>query len=508
MVSNKRIALNTIYLYIRMILVMGMQLITVRFVLKALGVEEYGIYNLVGGIVVMFAFLNTTMRAATQRFLNFEMGQQQPARLKGVFSTSLYLHCIIVVVLLFFAETIGLWLVNYKLIIPAHLLIEANIVYQLSIAAALVSILQVPFNAVIIAHERMKVFAVSEVLRTLLVLVGVLLLMALPFDRLIFYAVLVFLSSFLLFVFYVLYSLKKFEEVSLVFKPSKAFIKPMLSFSGWDLYGNMCVTFRTQGINIILNLFFGAVVNAAAAIATNIQGSLLTFGGNVLTAFRPQLIQQYAAGNLKEVHLLACNATKLSILLFGIISGPIIIEMPVILKLWLGEIPPYTIGLARISILIGVSGFITSTLNTLIHATGNIKMLSFISGTLILLTLPICWIVLCFLDSPYLVFWVVFGVSLLIPAFSLMIVKHLIRGFLVRQYLYQGFFKVGFVLAVSFAASLLIRTMVDDEFVRLIISTLTYIVVCGILSLWLLLPHYLVRTYLWKIFKRTHSSVF
>ncbi|MGY8938951.1 MAG: lipopolysaccharide biosynthesis protein [Flavobacteriales bacterium] len=389
--NNKRIAKNTMMLYVRMLLKMVVSLYSSRVILNTLGVEDYGIYNVVGGVVIMFGFLNSTMSGTTSRFLSFEIGNGNSKKLKETFSSVFTIHIIIAFLVLLLAETIGLWFVNTKLVIPENRMYAANVVYHLSVLAAMISIVQVPYNALLISHEKMNVFAYIEILNTILKL-GILFLLVLwGFDKLIFYGILVLSTSFIILMIYLFYCLKKFPESKYKFTWSKEILHPIFVFSGWDLYGNLSVMTRTQGVNILLNLFFGVVINTASGIATQIQGVIMSFASNILLAVKPQIVKYYAAGERKQMLHLMLNSAKLMYLLLFLVSLPLIIEMQFVLKIWLTIVPDYLVGFARLTLIFNFIASISIIVVSGIHATGKNKRPSLINGTLYLLVLPLSY---------------------------------------------------------------------------------------------------------------------
>ena len=301
--TNKRIAKNTLMLYVRMIISTLVILYTSRVVLNTLGVDDYGIYNVVGGIVAIFSFLNSSMSGATSRFLTYEMGCNN-GKLSKIFSSALYIHIGIAILILVAAETVGLWFMNNKLVIPDDRMFAAHVVYQCSVISMMVTVTQVPYNASIIAHEKMDVYAYIELLNVFLKLGIVFILMIGRFDKLILYAILVLVVSILIAAIYRIYCTKKFSECHLSGSPDMQIIKPMLSFSGWDLFGNMSVSVRQQGTSIILNMFYGPALNAAIGLANSVQNVILSFANNVIMAFRPQIIKQYAEQNIGRMQSL------------------------------------------------------------------------------------------------------------------------------------------------------------------------------------------------------------
>lgn len=311
--ENKRIAKNAIMLYLRMFLTMIVGLYTSRIVLTTLGVEDYGVYGVVGGIVSMLSFLNASMSGATSRFLTFELGRGDRQRLSDTFSTALIFHVLIAIIVFIIAETVGLWFFYNKLVIPENRIDAAFWVYQLSILSSMFTITQVPYNSCIIAHEKMDVYAYVEMLNVTLKLGIVYLLMVGNFDKLILYAVLVFLVSFIIMFIYRIYCLYMFEECKFHFIVKKAYMSPFLTFSGWDLYGNLSYTVRIQGANFVLNMFYGVVLNAANGIASTVQGILMGFSSNIIMAFKPAIIKKYAVGCFDEMNTLMCFATKMAL---------------------------------------------------------------------------------------------------------------------------------------------------------------------------------------------------
>ena len=283
--GNQRIARNAVMLYIRMFLTMIVGLYTSRVVLNVLGVEDFGTYGVVGGIVAMMGFLNASMSGATSRFLTFELGRGDQKRLADTFSSALIAHMMIALFVLVVAETVGLWFLTHKLVIPAGRMPAAHWVYQMSILSAMISITQVPYNATIIAHEKMDVYAYVEILNVTLKLLIVYLLTIGNFDKLILYAALVLAVSIVIRMIYRVYCLRHFAESHFHWIWDKSILKPLLNFSGWDLYGNMAFTVRTHGANFILNSFYGVVLNAASGIAATVQGVVLGFSSNVVLAF-------------------------------------------------------------------------------------------------------------------------------------------------------------------------------------------------------------------------------
>ena len=389
--SNRRIAKNTLALYVRMFLTMVVGLYTSRVVLATLGVEDYGVYGVVGGITSMLGFLNASMSGATSRFLTFELGRGDKKRLENTFSSAMIVHMGIAAVVLVLAETVGLWFLCHKLVIPPERMTAAHWVYQLSILSSMLAITQVPYNATIIAHENMNVYAYVEILNSVLKLLIVYLLTIGDFDKLILYAVLMLAVSVTVMMTYRIYCVRHYSESHFHWVWDKTYLKPLLSFSGWDLYGNMSVTVRQQGINFLINMFFGVVFNAASSIATTVNGMVTGFAYNLIQAFRPAIIKEYAAGNIKEMEIMIGNAAKYTVLLFGCMLTPLIFELPFVMELWLGNVPEKAVDFCRLMLVASSLGLVNSVILICIHATGNIKRISLITGSIYIACIPIIY---------------------------------------------------------------------------------------------------------------------
>lgn len=468
---NKRIAKNTILLYIRMFISVIVGLYTSRVVLNTLGASDYGVYNVVGGIVAMFSFLNTSMSGATSRFLTYEMGKENDVRLAQTFSSAMMIHIGIALVVFILAETIGLWFLVNKLVIPEGRMTAAHIVYQLSVLSMMVTITQVPYNASIIAHEKMDIYAYVELLNVFLKLGIVYLLLIGHFDKLILYASLVFAVSLLIATIYRVYCIRHFKECHIKRKLHKDIIKPMLSFSVWDLYGNMSVSFRSQGTTFLLNMFFGTLLNAANGIATNVHGIILGFANNVIMAFRPQIIKEYAANNLQRMSYLIENALKFTLALYLLIAIPLFAEADYVLKLWLKNVPDYTAFFLRIVLICSFFKLGNNILNIAIHATGKIKGVSFISGTVFLLNIPLMYIVMKMGGNAYMAYATLIPIDIITTLIGIVIVKNLISSLRVGQIVAKGYCLNAALIVFVSLAMLTITSNINPGFPRLVISS-------------------------------------
>lgn len=379
-VSNKRIAKNTIMLYIRMLLSVVVSLYTSRIVLEVLGVEDYGLYGLVGGVVAMFSFLNSTMAGATSRFLTFEMGRGDQERVKSTFSSALIIHIAIALLVLVLSETVGLWYLNNKLVIPENRMYAAHWVLQFSVLGMIVSFTQVPYNAAIIAHEKMDVYAYVELLNVFLKLCIVYLLSIGNFDKLILYAFLVLVVSILIAFIYRIYCIRHYEETKFTMHFDKKISKEIVSFSLYNLLGNMGTVVNTQGTAFVINKFFGLIYNAAATVGTTVSSVITGFSSNIMTAFRPQITKSYAAGDLVSFQSLLSWAIKAILLVYAFVAIPVGIAIKEILALWLVEVPYYAdvfCQLLLVNIFFETSRYIVIMG---IHATGKVRWVSLTSG--------------------------------------------------------------------------------------------------------------------------------
>lgn len=486
--NNKRIAKNTIALYIRMLVVLAVNLYTSRIVLSALGVDDFGIYNIVAGVAIMFDFLNTTMSSATSRFLTVELGIGNKEKLKQTFQTALFLHIIIAAIIIIICETAGLWLINEKLVIDAERIEAANFVFQFAILSVAFKVIQVPFMACIISNERMGTYACIEIVRVIATLICVYFLEKFEFDRLILYACIMSVVSFVICMSYVSISKLQFEECSFRVKPHKNTLREMIIYSGWDLYGNMCVTGRTQGINIILNLFFGALLNAANGIAAQINTAVMQLSSNVISAFRPQIIKLYAKNEMRKMSTLVNNSTKLSLVLFSFAAVPLVLEMPYVLELWLINPPQFAVSFSRIAIIAGMLNVVISISNIPIHASGNIKLLSFINGTIFLLTVPAAYVCLLYVNNAELAYMMIVLFTLINVITSVYLLRCQIQDFSIRAFLFSAIVPTFICIVLSSFISYFTHNALEYGFLRLVVVIMINMIILSALSIPILLP--------------------
>jgi O-antigen/teichoic acid export membrane protein len=398
--NTVRIAKNTLMLYFRQILIMLVSLYTVRAVLNTLGVEDYGIYNVIAGVVVLFSFLNGAMASATQRFLNYALGQNNIEEARNIYSLSFILYVFISLLIIILAETAGLWFLQTKLNIPAGRKDAAFAAYQCSIAAAVIGLLRTPYHATIIAYEKMSFFALVSIVESLLKLGTAFLLATIHFDSLIVYAFLTFASGIIIFVIYKLYCNKTFETAHFRYCRDKTLLRRLASFSGWSIFGGIAYIGRAQGTNILINIFTDVRTNAAMAVATQVNTAVYSFVANFQTAFNPQIIKSYAAENLVYFKNLLIQASKISFYLLFIFFLPIYVNAEFIIKLWLKNAPEYTVIFIRLILILSLIDAVSGPLWMSVQATGNIKKYQIVVSCFILANLPVSLLFLTYRFSP------------------------------------------------------------------------------------------------------------
>jgi len=422
----KRMAKNAGMLYFRMLLTMAVALYTSRVILQTLGVEDYGIYNVVAGFVTMLGFLNSAMSSATQRFLAFELGKSDTKDVRGIFSMSINIHVLIALFVFVLGETVGLWFVRTQLTIPIDRMIAAEWVFHLALLSFMITIISVPYNALIIAHERMKVFAWVSILDVTLKLLIVFMLSWFGMDKLVLYGLLSLSVVFVIAMVYRVYCKNKFAESRFRLYWDKRLFHTMLSYTGWNLWGNIAAVMSGQGVNVLLNIFFGPTVNAARAIAMQVSGALNSFVQNLQVAINPQIIKSYAAQDMAYMHKLVCYGAKYNFFLLFLLSMPVLINTETILQVWLGVVPEYTSIFVQLIIVNILIDCISAPLMTSAQATGKIKLYQTIVGGLLLLNLPFSYIVLKMGYEPYKVICIGILLSILALIARLIILKYLV----------------------------------------------------------------------------------
>ncbi len=406
--NTRRIAKNTMFLYVRMLFSMLVSLYTSRVVLNTLGVEDYGICNAVGGFVAMFSLVSSSLSSSTSRFLTFELGKGDMERLKKIFSTSVLIHIALMGIVFLLMETVGVWFLNNKMTIPAERMYAANWVFQASILAFMLNIFSVPFNASIVSHERMKAFAYIGILSVTLKLLIVLFVAYSPwvFDRLIVYSSLLTIVGLSLQLIYIVYCRRNFEECRFRFAFDRSCWKDMFSFAGWNFIGCTAGLFKDQGINILLNLFFGPILNAARGISGSVNNAILAFAANFMTALNPQITKSYATGDTSYTNSLVERGSRFSFYILFMLSLPILLEADYILTLWLTQYPAHAVNFVRLVLVLTLVDMLSNTLITLQLATGNIRNYQIVVGGMLLMNFPLSYICLkvgCPPESTYIV---------------------------------------------------------------------------------------------------------
>lgn len=476
--ANKRIAKNTLVLYVRMLFTMGISLFTSRVILQTLGVEDYGISSVVGGVISMFTFINAAMVSSTQRYLNFELVRGDANQLRSVFSTSLQIHALIALAIIVLSETVGLWFLNEKLVIPEARMTAAMWVYQCSILSCAVSIMSTPYNAVIVAHEKMSAFAYISILDVSLKLLVVYLLVVLPFDKLIILAILNLLVQLFIRYIYTLYCHRHFPESYFQFRFNKTLFKEMFGFAGWSFWGNLAAILYTQGLNMMLNIFFGPIVNAARGIAVQVQSAVQQFVGGFQTALNPQITKNYASNNLPQMHSLMFRSARFSFLLLFFLSLPVLMETNFILTLWLKTVPDDAVIFTQIMICISL---IYTTANPCVianQATGKVKIYQMVVGGILLLILPISYVVLKLGAPAYSVFIVHFCIESL-AQFSRMYMLRKLIHLPLWQYMKNIYIPIISTVAIAIILPLVVRMQFAEGWLRLLAVGFTCVLSVG-----------------------------
>ncbi|MGV8114992.1 MAG: lipopolysaccharide biosynthesis protein [Lentimicrobium sp.] len=462
-----------------MLLTMAVSLYTSRIVLNTLGVEDFGIYNVVGGFVTMFAFLNSAMASASQRFLAFEIGKGDRIQLRNVFSMSIIIHFLIAFIVLIFAETVGLWFVNTQLNIADERMVAARWVYQFSIFTLMVNMVSVPYNAMIIAHERMNVFAWVSIAEVSLKLLIVFMLQWFGFDKLKFYSILVFGVALLIRLIYGLYCSKEFRESKFFYYWHKPLFKTLINYAGWNLWGNAAGVIMGQGVNILLNIFFGPVVNAARGIAFQVKSVTNQFVLNFQMAINPQIIKSYAANDLEYMHQLIFQGAKYSYFLLFALSLPIILETEIILRLWLKIVPEYTVIFTRLVLINILIDSISGPLMTAAQASGKIKLYQGVVGGLLILNLPVSYLFLKLGFSPETTLYVSIGISIIALFSRLKIISPLVKLNLLN-YLKKVVLNILPVSIIAIVFPVIIKSSLNDGIIRLIFTGFSSIIFVGL----------------------------
>lgn len=475
-VNNKRIAKNTMYLYSRMFVTILVSLYTVRIVLAALGEVDYGIYNIIGGIVVLFSFLNHAMNTSVQRFLSYEIGRNDQVQLKRVFSMSVNSHMLMALFILIVSETLGVWFLNSQMNIPDERMYAANWVFQFCILTFILHILRVPYNGCIISFERMSIYAnlsIAEVLMSL----GIVYLLTIgnSVDRLILYAGLKCFVSLICWIASYIYCKCSFCCCDYAPFWDKGLFKRLFSFSGWSMLGAGSVIVTQSGSNILLNIFSGVVVNAAYGISSQVSNAIYGFVSNFQIAFQPQIIKLYAAGKREEQIQLVNRASIISYYLLLLISVPFILDADIVFELWLKDVPDYSISFCQWMLAYSMIDAIQAPLWMLITASGNIKLYSIWSSSLVILNLPMAWFLLYCGYSPLWIFITRFVINLITAIIRIFYVKAYF-SFPILVYTKMVFTRAIPVTIIAFVGGHFINELLDKNILSFILSTTLMVV--------------------------------
>ncbi len=479
--NNKRIAKNTILLYCRMLFLMCISLYTSRVILKSLGFSDYGIYNVVGGIVAMFTMVSGSLRAAISRFITFELGTGDIDKLKRVFSCSITIQIILSIILIVLAETVGLWFLNAKMVIPDDRMVAANWVYQFSIITFVINLISIPYNSAIIAHEKMGAFAYISILEASFNLIIAWTISIAPFDKLIYYALLLALVAFLVRLIYMWYCKRNFEECAYSFVYDKKILKDMFGFSGWNMIGATSAVCRDHGANIILNLFFGTEVNAARGIGVQVSTAIQGFVSNFQMALNPQIIKNYAIKELDYLNSIVLKGAKFSYYILFVIALPVFFSTDYILELWLGAYPDHTVLFLQLIIIFSLIESLSGPLITVMYATGEVRNYQIVVGGLQLLNLPLSYLLL----KVGLIPEIVVVVSIVLSFVCLLARLYMLRKIVnCRRFLKDVVLNTLIVTILSTAIVYSISDLMPGGFGGLVIKTLWALVVSSVIVLY------------------------
>ena len=484
--NNQRIVKNTMLLYIRMFLIMGVSFYTSRVILKAIGVEDYGIYNVVGGIISMLGLIKGVMSGATSRYLNFALGKGDKELARKSFSVTLVIYLVLSAVFVLIAETIGLWFLNTQLVIPEDRIVAANWVYQFTIVSSVNQLIATPYNAAVIAREKMSIFAYISILEVVLKLLIVFMLFVSPIDRLIMYGFLYMLSDLLIREIYRLYCRKHYEETHFKFYKDKAYYKEILSYSSWNLLGQIAKFIKGQGLNILLNMFFNPAVNASRGLSYQINNAINQFVHNFYIAVVPQITKYYAKNEMENMLNLVCRSAKMALFLFMIFALPFTIEAPAVIQLWLGQLPENVVEFVRIILIISLLDCIQGPLKTSAQATGKVAKYEMTIGIITVLNIPISYTLLKFGFPAVTVFYVSLGLSI-VSLFARLLLLHEMMDFPIFKYLSYVVGRGFLVIAISAVIPLYLHFILPESlfhsFVVIVVTILVESLVIYFLGL-------------------------
>lgn len=466
--NNKRLAKNTLFLYFRMFITLLVGLYTSRVVLNVLGVTDYGIYNVLGGIVAIFATLNNAMSSTSCRYITFYLGRGDYNKLKQIFSTVTYVHFAIACVVILICETVGLWFFYNHMSIPPQRVDVAFWLLQFSFAASFLSMINIPYTGLIIAHENMNIYAYISIFDVLMKLIIVFLVQITTIDKLLSYGFLILIVQTLDFVIYRYYCVRKYKESHLlVFFDTKLF-KELASYFGWSIFGNLAAVFNTQGINLLLNVFFGPAINAARGVAVQVQQIINQFVNNFQVALNPQIVKTYANGELERMRQLMFASSKYGFFLLFLLSFPVMLEADYILHLWLGNVPVHSECFLRIILVSCMVNALANSSTVAAGATGKIKVYSIVVGGTVLLPLPIAYVILQYVNIPEVVFGIVLCFESLALYLRLLFMRKMVSLSLL-QYFKKVLLPILGVVTCVIIAPIVLHIYIEQSFINVIL---------------------------------------
>lgn len=478
--NTHRIAKNTMMLYMRTLFTMFVSLYTSRIVLRALGVDDYGIYGVVGSTVAMFSILSGSLSSAISRFLTFELGRNDKEKLKIVFSTAINVQIVLAIVILLLVETIGLWYVNNKMEIPPDRLFAANWVFQFSIVTFVIGLISVPYNAAIIAHERMSAFAYIGIFEAVAKLLVAYLISVTAMDRLILYGFLLMLIAVIVRLVYGIYCRRKFEECTYLFVYDKKLLKEMTSFAGWNFIGASSSQLMNQGVNLLANNYFGLVVNAARGIATQVDSMLVSFVNNFTTAVNPQITKSYAVGDNEYMYYLIFRSAKFSYFLVMFFAIPIMGETDFLLNLWLDNIvPEHTVAFVRLALVASMIHVVSNPMITAMLATGNIKKYQIVVGGIGMLVLPIAWLFFHWGFPPEMAYMTIIFVFICQLVCRLCLMRSMI-GLSIKRFVKEVLLKIAAVSVFAVSIPLILCYCMEDGWQRFLLVGFASVISSGL----------------------------
>lgn len=479
--NNKRMARNTLLMYLRMLVLIIVQLYTVPIVLHALGVEDYGIFNVVGGFVALFTFVNGALISGCQRFMAYAIGKRDYNQLKEAFDTSIFIFVVLGVSLFVVIEGVGIWFLNNKMTIPADRVIAANVVFQFSLLSLFVTILSTPFNAVVIAHERMSIYAYASIFESVYKLVIAFSLTIVLMDKLIIFALLSFTSSLLLAIFYIYYCRRFFIETkSLSLRRNKNLLKDIGSYASWNVIGSLALILRNHGLNVVMNLFFSPLMNAAHTIASHLSGLFNQFVSNIYMATRPQMVKKYAEGDIPEMWNITFKSSKYAFFMMVFAVIPVGIELPLFLKLWLRDYPDYTVAFSRLIIFSLLLETMTNQLIGAFQAANKIKFYQTVSSIILLSVVPFSYIGLTVSNNP-IIPYVIYVIISLVYILSLMFVAQRQIDLNIKAYIANVIWKDVVVFVPSFLITLFVVRYLPVNYWRIPVTFVISFIISSLL---------------------------